>query len=134
MFKIVREIRFCYGHRLMDYQGKCAHPHGHNGRVEIELTADSLDKQGMIIDFDDMDKYIRAWIIDPMDHKMVLRKDDPLADSFQKMNEPCYLMEGNPTAENLAREIFLAIQKNNMPVTRVTFWETDKSSAVYQPG
>jgi 6-pyruvoyltetrahydropterin/6-carboxytetrahydropterin synthase len=51
MFRVVRLIQFCYGHRLMDYTGKCRHPHGHNGRVEVEMTAKKLDRRGMVMDF-----------------------------------------------------------------------------------
>ena len=43
MYQVVKEIHFCYGHRLMNYDGKCAHPHGHNGKIEIELAAPKLD-------------------------------------------------------------------------------------------
>ena len=31
MYRVYKDIHFCYGHRLLDYDGKCAHPHGHNG-------------------------------------------------------------------------------------------------------
>ncbi len=37
MYRVTIEIDFCYGHRLLDYQGKCAHPHGHNGRGQIDV-------------------------------------------------------------------------------------------------
>ncbi|MBK8869777.1 MAG: 6-carboxytetrahydropterin synthase [Elusimicrobia bacterium] len=39
MFHFVLEFHFCYGHRLMNYNGKSRHPHGHNGRVEVEITS-----------------------------------------------------------------------------------------------
>ena len=29
MFQVTRELRFCYGHRLLNYEGKCRHQHGH---------------------------------------------------------------------------------------------------------
>ena len=54
MFRVSREIDFCYGHRLLDYQGKCRHLHGHNGRVLITLEADALDERGMVLDFGDI--------------------------------------------------------------------------------
>ena len=28
MYKVTREIHFCYGHRLLNYDGKCRHLHG----------------------------------------------------------------------------------------------------------
>ena len=37
MFRVTREIEFCYGHRLLNYEGKCRHLHGHNGRAVITL-------------------------------------------------------------------------------------------------
>ena len=43
MFSVTRVFHFCYGHRLMDYAGKCRHPHGHNGKVEISIRKDRLD-------------------------------------------------------------------------------------------
>ncbi len=33
MFQICRKIEFCYGHRLLNYEGKCRHLHGHNGKL-----------------------------------------------------------------------------------------------------
>ena len=62
MYTIMREIHFCYGHRLMNYKGKCRHPHGHNGRVEIELTRPQLDKLGMVMDFEEIKKHLQKWI------------------------------------------------------------------------
>ena len=36
MFSVTKRIEFCYGHRLLNYDGVCRHPHGHNAVVEIE--------------------------------------------------------------------------------------------------
>ena len=41
MYRVTREIRFCYGHRLLHYDGKCKHLHGHNGRAVISLLRNS---------------------------------------------------------------------------------------------
>ncbi len=38
MFRLTQEIDFCYGHRLLNYSGKCRHLHGHNGRAVIVLS------------------------------------------------------------------------------------------------
>ena len=40
MFSVTREITFCYGHRLLDYDGKCRYLHGHNGRAVITLAGE----------------------------------------------------------------------------------------------
>ena len=49
--KITKSIDFCYGHRLLEYDGKCKHLHGHNGLIEVDIEADSLDDLGMVMDF-----------------------------------------------------------------------------------
>ena len=131
MFKVTRDILFCYGHRLMGYSGKCRHPHGHNGRAEIEMTCKRVNDLGMVMDFDEIKKHIQTWIDENFDHKMILRKDDPLVATLKKMGEPVYLFEDNPTAENIAKEVFKIAKGKGLPVTRVTVWETDKSSATY---
>ena len=133
MFRVVRQIHFCYGHRLMAYAGKCRHPHGHNGRVEVELAAKKLDRLGMVIDFGEIKTHLQAWIDTNLDHQMILRKDDPLVKILKGLNEPFYLLDDNPTAENIAREIFRAGRSKGLPITRVTLWETENSFATYEP-
>lgn len=133
MFRVVREFQFCYGHRLMNYDGKCRHPHGHNGRVEVEMAADQLDRRGMVMDFGEIKKKLKTWIDDSLDHKMILRKDDPLVKIFRRLNEPFYLTDDNPTAEIIAREIFRAARARGLPVTRVSLWETPNAVATYLP-
>ena len=36
LHRITKLIDFCYGHRLMNYAGKCRFLHGHNGRIEVD--------------------------------------------------------------------------------------------------
>lgn len=131
MYRIAKEIHFCYGHRLMDYDGKCAHPHGHNGKVTIELEAGALDKRGMVTDFGDLKKAVQAWVDAELDHKMILKKGDPLAAVLKGLGEPCYEMDENPTAENLARLVYRFARSKGLPVAQVTFWETPSSNASY---
>ncbi|HTL70670.1 MAG TPA: 6-carboxytetrahydropterin synthase [Candidatus Eisenbacteria bacterium] len=131
MYKVSKEIHFCYGHRLLDYDGKCAHPHGHNGKVEIELEAGRLDRRGMVYDFGDIKEIVQKWIDRDLDHRMVLKKSDPLVAVLKKMGEPVYVMDENPTAESLARLIYRHAKSQKLPIAKVTFWETPSSSATY---
>ncbi|HEY7676152.1 MAG TPA: 6-carboxytetrahydropterin synthase, partial [Candidatus Methylomirabilis sp.] len=106
MYAVTIELDFCYGHRLLDYVGKCMHPHGHNGRVQIELQAAALDHRGMVRDFGDVKAAVKGWVDKELDHKMILRRDDPILPALQGMGEPCFVMDANPTAEALARLLF----------------------------
>ena len=131
LYKVHKDIHFCYGHRLLDYNGKCAHPHGHNGKIVIALEAKALDKRGMVHDFGDIKDLVQKWVDEQLDHKMILRKDDELVGVLKGLKEPYFLMDENPTAENLARLVFDFAKSKKLPVKSVTFWETVSSSATY---
>ena len=131
MYSVTKRIDFCYGHRLLDYDGICKHPHGHNASAEIEVRADALDKRNMVVDFTDIKRRIKGWIDRELDHRMILRRDDPLVDALQKLGEPVYLLESNPTVERIARLLFDMSREQGLPVSRVTLWETPSSWATY---
>ena len=131
MYSVTKRIDFCYGHRLLDYDGICKHPHGHNASAEIEVRTDALDKRNMVVDFTDIKRRIKGWIDRELDHRMILRRDDPLVDALQKLGEPVYLLESNPTVERIARLLFDISREQGLPVSRVTVWETPSSWATY---
>lgn len=132
MYQVTREIRFCYGHRLLNYAGKCRHLHGHNGRAVITLAADQLDALGMVMDFSTIKKIVSGWIDDQLDHKMLLHKDDPALAWLRQQGEPIFVMDVNPTAENIARLIYDFTKSQGFPVVQVQLWETDDSHATYR--
>ncbi|MFQ6672646.1 MAG: 6-pyruvoyl tetrahydropterin synthase family protein, partial [Candidatus Tectimicrobiota bacterium] len=99
MYTITKQIHFCYGHRLLNYDGPCRWLHGHNGLVEVELAAETLDERGMVCDFTAVKDILKAWIDEHLDHKMILHRADPLVSTLQESGEPLYLLEENPTAE-----------------------------------
>jgi 6-pyruvoyltetrahydropterin/6-carboxytetrahydropterin synthase len=132
MFKVTKHIEFCYGHRLLNYDGKCRHLHGHNGRVEVDITADKLDARGMVHDFADIKKTIKNWIDETLDHRMLLHKDDPILPVLKERGELFYVMDENPTAENIAKLIFNHARAKSLPVVEVRLWETPTSYASYR--
>ena len=131
MYSVTKRIDFCYGHRLLDYDGVCKHPHGHNAVAEIEVRTETLDKRNMVVDFTDIKQRVKSWIDRELDHRMILRRDDPLVDALQKLGEPVYLLESNPTVERIARLLFDISREQGLPVSRVTVWETPSSWATY---
>ena len=128
MYSVTKRIEFCYGHRLLDYDGICKHPHGHNASAEIEIRTGQLDSRNMVCDFSDIKRVVKSWIDKELDHKMLLRHDDPL----QQLGEPVYLLDSNPTVERIARLIFERATAEGLPVVRVTVWETPTSFAEYR--
>jgi len=131
MYRVTREIEFCYGHRLLNYDGKCRHLHGHNGRAEIVLEAPELDTLGMLVDFGEIKNKVQRWIDDHLDHNMLLCREDPIVPVLQQHGERIYLMDCNPTAENIARLIFERAAASGLPVVKVVLWETEKCSAAF---
>ena len=133
MFLVSREIDFCYGHRLLDYDGICKHPHGHNAVAEIEVRTDRLDSRNMVCDFSDIKRLVKGWIDQELDHKMILRHDDPLVKPLSELREPIYLLDSNPTVERIAKLIFDKAVELGLDVVAVRVWETPTSWAVYGP-
>jgi len=132
MYAVAKRIDFCYGHRLLDYDGVCRHLHGHNAVVEIEVETATLDGRNMVVDFRDIKRIVKAWIDDNLDHRMILRHDDPMVGLLREAGEPLFLLDSNPTAERLARLLFETCRALELPVVRVTLWETPSSWASYR--
>lgn len=143
MFKVSREFRFESAHRIVGHSGKCKHLHGHSYRAVVVVESSDVDKMGMVVDFGKIKELVGRWIDDSWDHNTILQKDDKLGSLI--IQDPLsrklpYFCENNPTAENLARELFdvafdmLYDAIGNINVISVTIWETENSSATYTKG
>ena len=105
MFKVTKELYFCYGHRLLNYTGKCRNLHGHNGKAVITLKPRRWTSWGWSWTSPrsrrdrDVDRRVA-------DHKMLLHRDDPVITELQRQGERSWVMDVNPTAENIAKLIF----------------------------
>lgn len=83
MYYLEQRLEIAASHQLsLDYGSQCESLHGHNWLIIVHLRSESLDANGMVMDFLE----IRRRIQDRLDHRNL---NDVL---------PC-----NPTAENLAR-------------------------------
>src|SRR5262245_33685841 len=131
MYSVTRELSFCYGHRLLNYDGKCRHLHGHNGRAVLTLAAPTLDRLGMVADFSTLKRVVGGWIDQALDHRMLLHKDDPVLPLLRQLGEPVFVLDANPTAENIARLIYDYAAGQGFPVVEVRLWETDSCFASY---
>lgn len=131
MYQVTRKIDFCYGHRLLNYDGKCKYLHGHNGRAIITIESKTLDVRGMVLDFSDIKRVVSQWIDDTLDHRMLLHRDDPVVPHLRELGEPIHLLDNNPTAENIARLIYEFTANHGFPITACQLWETPHCYATY---
>ncbi len=118
MYELCIRLDFSSAHRLRGYKGKCEELHGHNWKVDVHVSRDSLDKIGLVIDFKVLKKEVNN-ILKKLDH--VYLNDLPY---FKKMN---------PTSENIARFVFESLGKKKLDctITKVTVWESDTAKASY---
>lgn len=133
MYSVTQELPFCYGHRLLHYRGKCGRLHGHNGLARITLRAPALDGQGMVADFDQIERDLRDFLDGSIDHRLLLHEADPLVPALRAAREEFLAVEFNPTAENIARMIFDHAQRKGFPVAEVQVVEQQGSIASYCP-
>lgn len=141
---ITKEMRTETAHRLVNYDGRCAHLHGHSYLWRVTATAPALDRRGMVADFKDL-KRVMNEILDPLDHALVLGERDPVLPVLR--NVPAsngqaprlIVLPFNPTAENFAQWAASNIQllldphlNPSVTITEVTVWETATSFATWQ--
>lgn len=134
MYQVSKSVSFCYGHRLLNYTGKCQHLHGHNARAVITLESKVLDERGMVEDFSEVKRLVWSWLDEEIDHTLLLHRDDPVLPVLQSAGERVMVTDENPTAEVIARMIYEFVAGKGYPVTGVTLWETETSFASYRPG
>jgi 6-pyruvoyltetrahydropterin/6-carboxytetrahydropterin synthase len=132
MYSVTKAIPFCYGHRLLNHKGKCRHLHGHSARAVIRLENAVLDDLGMVVDFAGIGDYVKTWLSGEIDHNMLLCREDPVLPLLRKAGERVYVMEDNPTAENIARLIFRHVERGGFPVVEVAVYESESAFASYR--
>jgi len=133
-----RKIHFCYGHRVMSHENKCATLHGHNGIIWVHATPiQSLDSLGRVVDFSVLKEKVGGWVDKNWDHTMILFKQDEKTVELVKQApsfKPVFVMDENPTAENLAKYLLWKVcpevlKGQGVVVYKVTFWETENCLA-----
>ena len=138
---LIRQLKFCAGHRLYRHESKCAFFHGHNYRVDIEVVAAGggveVDSVGRIVDFSLIKQRMLSWLDANWDHAFLIFEEDSNALAAIRMVEPTkyFVMPSNPTAENMARYLLEVVAPGvlgdlGVIARRVAVWETDESCAV----
>lgn len=138
---VTKIFEFAYAHRLPSYAGKCVHPHGHTGKLEVEVAglAQSTPYPGIVVDFHDL-KAMLAPILDEVDHRCL---DDLI-------NAPAYaqwaLAHLPRVRHENGSEVFAATAENmvlwvlhrlrtlypHLDVRRLRWWESSTSCAEWR--
>lgn len=118
---IYKEFRFEAAHKLPHHDGKCCRLHGHSwiGLVYVkgDRLIDSGAKQGMVIDYGDIKKYIKPLLDHHLDHYY--------------LNES--LEMENPTSEMVAKWIYEKLETAGLPgLDAVEIRETCTSGCTYK--
>jgi 6-pyruvoyltetrahydropterin/6-carboxytetrahydropterin synthase len=115
--RLVRDFTFEAAHRLPSAPTghKCARLHGHSFRIELVCEGEINVETGWLLDFADIKRAFEPTLA-LLDHHY--------------LNE----VEGleNPTAENLARWIWIKIKPQLSELTQVTIAETCTSRCEYR--
>ncbi|MBR6419665.1 MAG: 6-carboxytetrahydropterin synthase QueD [Oscillospiraceae bacterium] len=138
MYTLKTSASFDSAHFLAGYAGKCANLHGHTWKIEAEIAGDALtasgEKRGMILDFGDFKKAVRA-LADSFDHALIYEQGSLKETTLAALREEHFrLIEVpyRPTAENFAHSFFEQLGAMGLPVSRVTVYETPENAASYE--
>jgi 6-pyruvoyltetrahydropterin/6-carboxytetrahydropterin synthase len=120
MYDLMIESQFSAAHQLRGYKGKCEDLHGHNWRVQVNISSEKLNDIGIALDFHDL-KALTNDVVSSLDHSM--------------LNEVFPFTEKNPSSENIAKWIYDSVKKKiekmQCNISSVTVWESETSSATY---
>lgn len=116
MRTLTRVFEFDAAHRIMNEKVKCFNLHGHRFKVEVTFSYEEQGELGYAVDFKDIKTVIGKWIDEKLDHACILNPDDTDVIELCRKNEWRHYVMGfgmyeniNPTAENLASELFYTI-------------------------
>lgn len=138
---VTRLLKFDAGHRVYGHQGKCQYPHGHEYHVQITATPCDglgLDELGMVVDFSVIKEKVGAWIDENLDHGfLVYEEDHEMLNALRSVEgSKIYVMDSNPTAENIARLLMEKghelLASDNVDVLKVRVQETSNCFATFK--
>lgn len=118
--RITKQFTFETGHALYGYDGKCKNVHGHSYKLSVTVIGTPISdnshvKFGMVIDFGDLKKIVKAEIVDVFDHATVFNKNTPhveLAAELSNRGHNVLLVDYQPTSEMMVIDFAEKIKKH----------------------
>ena len=140
---ITRRLEFDAGHRIPYHKSQCRHLHGHRYALEITLSGqvietEGVSEQGMVMDFSEVKEIALEKIANVWDHAfLVYRGDSEVLDFLNTLvGHKTVILESVPTAENLALAAFqildaayIDVYGNHLRLERVRLYETPNNWA-----
>ncbi len=106
--RVTKSFTFEMAHALWNYDGPCRNIHGHSYQFFVTVYGQPSEdtdntKLGMVIDFSDLKKIVNQCVVDYFDHSVVIssRASQPDIDRVEQMFEKFYVVDYQPTCENL---------------------------------
>jgi len=137
--RITQEFRFEMAHSLWNYDGPCKNIHGHSYKLYITVIGKPLEdksspKNGMVIDFSDLEKIVKENVIDHFDHSIVISSEaaKPELIRTSQMFDKFYIVDYQPTCEKLLEYIVRIINiklPSGIKLFSANLRETEASSA-----
>ena len=135
MYQIRIEFTFDSGHRLLNYDGKCAYPHGHTYRAEIFIESNKLNSLGLVYDFTDLKERIKTWTDDNWDHAFLVNSQDQELIEGLNSTELVRLykfQDENPSCEVMSRKLYeTTTELCGVAPSKVRLWESANQFAEY---
>lgn len=108
-------LHFEAAHRIWDvstYSSEYkSNLHGHSYKVVIYLGCNNLNEAGAVIDAEFVQHLIRTSIEQKYNQSCILRSDDPLCNILKDYCSKINIVDGNPTAEWLAKHFYLTVKQ-----------------------
>ena len=135
MYQIRIEFTFDSGHRLLDYNGKCAYPHGHTYRAEVFLESQTLDRLGLVYDFTGLKERIKSWVDENWDHAFLVNsRDSELISGFADVDlvRLYTFQDQNPSCEVMSKVLYeMTVELCEVAPAKVRLWESVNQFAEY---
>lgn len=120
MYHLTIQTHFAAAHNLLNYDGDCENLHGHNWKVEVTVSTETLDDAGLGIDFKILKKHTKK-VMEFLDHKY--------------LNDLEPFKEISPSSEHISKFIYdqlvESMAEKDVNVDKVTVWESDNACASY---
>lgn len=141
MYTVRKKISVEYAHQLFTSYTNLCHEtiHGHSGIIELFMSCDKLNQDGMVIDFGEISNTIKNKIMEHYDHALFMPKMFPseYLDMIKKYNKRLTITDSNPTCEKFAEWIYWFVDhelkqiNKNIKLEKVRFHETATGYAEY---